>query len=127
MALTFGTLLSSQGADAQRTGPSRAFVPGGLSYSTPCMARCHTRGSDLAAPGACDPVSLGAKKKLRGRSGGVKPAGSPERVIGDFRTGFGANPQVVALPCLRRCEPAHGATAPCGGSPGPAVTRSQAQ
>src|SRR5215213_3341937 len=28
LALTFGTLLSSQGADAQRTRPSRAFVPG---------------------------------------------------------------------------------------------------
>src|SRR3954454_3709051 len=35
----------------------------------------HPGGSDLAAPGPSGPVSLGAKKKLRGHSGRVKPGG----------------------------------------------------
>src|SRR4051812_33908177 len=35
MALTFGTLLSSQGTDAHRTRPHRALVDGGLSNPTP--------------------------------------------------------------------------------------------
>jgi hypothetical protein len=84
LALTFGTLLSSQGADAQRTRPSRAFVPGGLSHSTPCTARCHTRGCDLAAPGSCNPVSLGAKRKLRGPGTVVKPLRALARLPGPF-------------------------------------------
>ena len=58
MALTFGTLLSSQGADAQQTRPSRIVVA-----SLCCPARRF--GPGLA-------VVPGAKRKLRGSGDGVK-------------------------------------------------------
>src|SRR3954466_14144870 len=73
MALTFGTLLSSQGTDAQSLRPFRAIIPGGLDHITPCTARCHTRRADHAAPGSPDPVSLGATKKLPAHQTAVKP------------------------------------------------------
>src|SRR3954451_21903909 len=74
MALTFGTLLRSQGADARRTRPRgprrRRLVPryavhGSLSHPEICPA----------APGPLGPVSLGAERKLRGRLGPVKRIG----------------------------------------------------
>ncbi len=59
LALTFGTLLSSQGADAHGTGPLRVVVRGLC-----CPARHPGRG--LA-------VGPGAERKLRGWEQGVKP------------------------------------------------------
>jgi hypothetical protein len=107
LALTFGTLLSSQGADARRTRPWKVVVSGGSYYVTPCTARCHTRGSDLAAPGPLGPVSLGAKKKLRGLAGLVKPGGTGSPVFRCRRGGVGEKPQVTGRRGLRTCDPAH--------------------
>src|SRR3954449_8567568 len=76
LALTFGTLLSSQGADAQRTRTLTGLRPWRL---VPRYAvhgsLSHPGGADLAAPGPFGPGSLGAKKKLRGRWSRVKPGG----------------------------------------------------
>jgi hypothetical protein len=62
LALTFGTLLSSQGADARRTRPWKVVVSGGL-------LSCSAPGPGLA-------VVPGAERKLRGSCGGVKPGGA---------------------------------------------------
>src|SRR3954447_21443845 len=83
LALTFGTLLSSQGADVQRTRTLTGLRPWRL---VPRYAvhgsLSHPGGSDLAAPGPSRPVSLGAKKKVRGRGGRVKPGGRCKPPIG---------------------------------------------
>ena len=66
LALTFGTLLSSQGADAHEPG-----LPGFVSRRLlVCAAQ---RPPPQGRPAAPDGVSRGAERKLRASGGGVKP------------------------------------------------------
>src|SRR5436305_536246 len=70
------------------------------------MARCHTRGSDVAAPGPFGPVSLGANKKLRGCGGGVKRGRRPMATIRLFGRACGHESagQATLLPSEMRCR-----------------------
>jgi hypothetical protein len=72
LALTFGTLLSSQGADAHRS-KSLDLSRGNSLNVTRLVSRCQTRR--LAAPPAPNPLDHGANRG----SGG---AGGPSRSVG---------------------------------------------
>src|SRR3954452_12481922 len=68
MALTFGTLLSSQGPDAQKLRP-RGLHLWRLSMLRPASRRCHPEGPTRWPPGP-----LGAKRTLHHRRGLVQSA-----------------------------------------------------
>jgi hypothetical protein len=72
MALTFGTLLSSQGADAQRTRPSRAVVSGlccparrpvPASRSSPAQRESYVAGSRVSNPGVVTPATWPQRRR----------------------------------------------------------------
>src|SRR5690348_4969740 len=72
MALTFGTLLSSQGADAHRHGPSRP-IGGNPRYFTPVS---EPRSNRPAPPGlpTWSPHTIGSPTAARRAWGNVRPA-----------------------------------------------------
>src|SRR4051812_19645116 len=73
MALTFGTLLSSQGTDAHRTRPHRALVDSGFS----CTSHNGSIHADLPV-GPESGVSRGASRTLH-HPGGPLHGGSGSR------------------------------------------------
>jgi hypothetical protein len=78
MALTFGTLLSSQGADAHVPRPIiSAVLRGGVFHSTPGSAAVEPRGFGRRFPRSCDPVRSRSVQEERytpssGRAWGVR-------------------------------------------------------
>src|SRR5947209_335018 len=69
LALTFGTLLSSQGADAQRTGPS------GLRRWRLVQPYAATGWARQGAPPAGLSARAAQRESYAGPAGGVKPPG----------------------------------------------------
>src|SRR3954466_9141648 len=104
LALTFGTLLSSQGADAHGTRPDEGPRP-----RRSLVVRRTTVRTRRSVPPAPDVVSRGAERKLRPSGGRSQPAGAvppdppphpPRHVSYTRRKRPG---QAVAAP---RCTPA---------------------